>query len=184
MTTMRKGTDVHAVSEDAEPLDPLQEERDGAHLDEETTEDHHADPDECGEHGADGVLARRRAEHQCHAAARDARQHDVQHVERKLTRRRLETCCTTRHRCSQANTHTHTHPFNGPSSGTTRVGRYQKGKTTLDFTEARDGEWQWHQLSHMQVCTSLQTDNHARTPPLSFYRPDALPAAQPTASKH
>jgi len=35
-----------------------------------------------------------------------------------------------------------------------------------------------------QVCTSLQTDNHASTPPLSFYRPDALPAAQPTASKH
>jgi len=36
----------------------------------------------------------------------------------------------------------------------------------------------------MQVCTSLQTDNHASTPPLSFYRPDALPAAQPTVSKH
>jgi len=37
----------------------------------------------------------------------------------------------------------------------------------------------------MQVCTSLQTDNHASTPPLTFfYRPDALPAAQPTASKH
>jgi len=36
----------------------------------------------------------------------------------------------------------------------------------------------------MQVCTSLQTDNHTSTPPLSFYRPDALPAAQPTASKH
>ena len=36
----------------------------------------------------------------------------------------------------------------------------------------------------MQDCTSLQTDNHASTPPLCFYRPDALPAAQPTASKH
>jgi len=64
------------------------------------------------------------------------------------------------------------------------VSRYQKGKTNLDFTKARDSEWQWHQLEHMQVCTSLQTDNHASTPPLSFYRPDALPAAQPTASKH
>ena len=31
---------------------------------------------------------------------------------------------------------THTHPFNGPWSGITRVGRYQKGKTKLDFTEA------------------------------------------------
>ena len=36
---------------------------------------------------------------------------------------------------------THTQPFNGPFSGTTRVGRYQKGKTNLDLTEARDGEW-------------------------------------------
>jgi len=32
--------------------------------------------------------------------------------------------------------------------------------------------------------TPLQTDNHTSTSPLSFYRPDALPAAQPTASKH
>jgi len=39
--------------------------------------------------------------------------------------------------------------------------QYQKGKTNLDFTEARDSEWQWHQLGHMQVCTLLQTDNHA-----------------------
>ena len=77
--------------------------------------------------------------------------------------------------------HTHTLSFNGPFSGTTRVSRYQKGKTNLDFTEARDSEWQWHQLGHMQVCTSLQ----AATPHHSvFYRPDALPAAQPTASKH
>ena len=80
--------------------------------------------------------------------------------------------------------HTHTHPFNGPFSGTTRVSRYQTGKTNLDFAEARDSEWQWHQLGHMQVCISLQTDNHASTPPLCFYRPDALPAAQPTVSKH
>ena len=78
----------------------------------------------------------------------------------------------------------HTHSFNGPFSGTTLVSRYQKGKTNLDSTEARDSDWQWHQLGHMQVCTSLQTNNHASTPPLSFYRPDALPAAQPTASKH
>ena len=52
---------------------------------------------------------------------------------------------------------THTHPFKGP--GTTRVSQYQKGKTNLDFTEARDSEWQWHQPGHMQVCT----------PPLSFF---------------
>ena len=34
----------------------------------------------------------------------------------------------------------HTHMFNGPLSGTTRVSQYQKGKTNLDFTEARDSE--------------------------------------------
>jgi len=74
----------------------------------------------------------------------------------------------------------HTHPFNGPFSGITQVSRYQKGKTNLDFTEARDSEWQWHQLGHMQVCPcSIQiimpASHHS-----SFYRPDALPAAQPT----
>ena len=36
----------------------------------------------------------------------------------------------------------------------------------------------------MQVWISIHTDNHASTPPLSFYRPDALSAAQPTLSKH
>jgi len=49
------------------------------------------------------------------------------------------------------------------------LSRYQKGKTDLDFTGARDSEWQWHQLGRMQVCTSLQTDNHASTPPLCFF---------------
>jgi len=46
------------------------------------------------------------------------------------------------------------------------VSRYQKGKTNLDFTEARASEWQRHQLGRMQVYTSFQTDNHASTPPL------------------
>ena len=49
------------------------------------------------------------------------------------------------------------------------MSRYQKGKTNLDFTEARDSEWQWHQLDHMQVCTSLQTDNNTSTTLLSFF---------------
>jgi len=43
------------------------------------------------------------------------------------------------------------------------VSRYQKGETNLDFTEARDSEyeqWQWQHLGPMQVYTSLQTDNH------------------------
>jgi len=57
------------------------------------------------------------------------------------------------------------HTFNGPLSGTTR---YQKGKTNLDFTEARDSRWQWHQLGRIQVCTSFQTDKHASTPSIRF----------------
>jgi len=67
---------------------------------------------------------------------------------------------------------------------TAQVSQYQKGKTSQDFTDARDSEWQWHQLGYMLVCTLLQTDNHASTPPLSFYWPDAFPVAQPTASNH
>jgi len=59
--------------------------------------------------------------------------------------RSAETRGTSRH------THTHTHPFNSPFSGTTRVGRYQVGKTNLDFTEARDSEWQWHQLGEPYI---------------------------------
>jgi len=69
---------------------------------------------------------------------------------------------------SKTETTTTKQPLNGPLSGTTRVSQYHKGKTNLDFTEARDSEWQWHRLGRMQVCTSLQTDNHASTPPLSF----------------
>ena len=45
-------------------------------------------------------------------------------------------CNGNTHTCTR--THTHTHTFHGPFSGTTRVSRYQKGKTNLDFTEARD----------------------------------------------
>jgi len=61
------------------------------------------------------------------------------------------------------------------------VGRYQIGKTNLDFIKARDSEWQWHQLGHMQVYTSLQTDNHANTPLLSFLQA-GCPSCHPNNS--
>jgi len=64
------------------------------------------------------------------------------------------------------------------------VSRYKRGKTNLDFTEARDSEWQWHQLGplgHMQVCTSLETDNHTSTPQLSFLQA-GCPSCRPTNS--
>ena len=62
-----------------------------------------------------------------------------------------------------------------------RVSRYQKGKTNLGFTEVRDSEWQLHQLGHMQVCTSLQIDNHASTPTLRFLQA-GCPSCRPTNS--
>jgi len=58
------------------------------------------------------------------------------------------------------------------------VSWYQKGKTNLDFTEARDSEWQWHQLGHMQLCTSLQTDNHASSPVFTGRMPFLPPNQQ------
>jgi len=67
------------------------------------------------------------------------------------------------------------------------VSWYQKGKTNLDFNEARDSEWQWHQLGGWAVCKSAPCSRQTTTPAPHqsvFYRPDALPAAQPTASKH
>ena len=56
---------------------------------------------------------------------------------------------------------THAHPFNSPFSRTTWVGRYQKGNTNLDFTEARDSEWQWHQLG---ICKSAPRSRQITMP--------------------
>jgi len=59
-----------------------------------------------------------------------------------------------------------THTFNGSLSGTTWVSRYQKGRTNLDFTKARDSEWQWHQP---YASMHLAPDSHASTPPLKIF---------------
>jgi len=64
-------------------------------------------------------------------------------------------------------------------SRTTWVSRYQKGKTGLDLSEARDdGVW-----DAVAICTLLQTDKHINTSSLNFYRPDALPDGKPTVSR-
>jgi len=80
------------------------------------------------------------------------------------------------------------HSFNYIFSRTTWVSRYKKDKISLDLNEAREDRvlgWQLDQLDHMQtICTSLHTDNHTNTSSLNFYRPDALPDAQPTVSKY
>jgi len=65
-------------------------------------------------------------------------------------------------------------------SGTTQVRRHQKGKTNRDLLE-QESEWQWHQLSHMQICTLTQTYNHASIPPLSFLQ-FGCPSCRPTNS--
>jgi len=85
-----------------------------------------------------------------------------------VEKKRTKTGCEEKEREKNGEMTYLTHTLNGPSSGTTQVSRYQKGETNLDFAEARDSGWQWHQLGHLQVCTSLQTDNHASTPPLFF----------------
>jgi len=102
------------------------------------------------------------------------------HLTASLTAQHTRTHAHT-HARTHARTHTHTHTFNGPLSGTTRVSQYQEGNTNLDFTGARDSEWQW------AICKSAPHSRQINTPAPHrsvFYRPDALPAAQPTASKH
>jgi len=59
---------------------------------------------------------------------------------RKLGIDQLQQITHTHTHTHTHNTHTNTHPFNGPFSRTTRKSRYQKGKTNLDFNEARDSE--------------------------------------------
>jgi len=63
------------------------------------------------------------------------------------------------------------------------VSWYQKSNTDRDFTEARQREWQWHQLGRMQVCTLLQTDNHASTLALSFFT-GWMPFLPPIQQRH
>ena len=71
--------------------------------------------------------------------------------------------------------------FNGPFSRTTWVGRYQKGKTNLDFTEARDSEWQWHQLGICKSAPHSRQNNYASTSQLSFLQA-GCPSCRPTNS--
>jgi len=61
------------------------------------------------------------------------------------------------------------------------VSRYQKGKTILDFTDARVSEWQWHQLGHMQICISLQTKK-PRQHPITQFLQAGCPSRRPTNS--
>jgi len=76
------------------------------------------------------------------------------------------------------------HPFNGPLSGTTRVSRYQKGKTNLFLLEqdiVSGSGFIW------AICKSAPRRRQISMPAPDysvFYRPDVLPATKPTVSKH
>ena len=71
-----------------------------------------------------------------------------------------------------------THPFNSPLSGTTQVSPYQKGKTNLDFTGARDSEWQW------AICTSASRSRQITMPAphYSVLLQAGCPSCRPTNS--
>ena len=81
------------------------------------------------------------------------------------------------------------HPLNGLFSRTTWVSRCQKGKTSLDLNEARDDgvlgcsgiSWTICKQSAPR-CRQITTPTPHQS--LNCYRPDALPDAQPTVSKH
>ena len=81
------------------------------------------------------------------------------------------------------------HPFNGLFSTTTCVSQQRKGKTSLDLNEARDddGVLGCNGISWNICKQSAPYSRQITTPTLHhsiLYRPDALPDAQPTMSKH
>ena len=90
-------------------------------------------------------------------------------------------CCCRRRRCCYC----YYYYINGLFCMTASVSWYQKGKTSLDLNDTRDNGvlgWKWHQLDYMQIIWH-QTVSHTNTSSLIFYRPDALPDAQPTVSE-
>ena len=67
---------------------------------------------------------------------------------------------------------------------TTRVCRYQKGRTILDFNEARDVGVAVASAGPYANHLHFAPDNHASTSSLNFCGPDGLPDAQLIASRH
>ena len=86
--------------------------------------------------------------------------------------------------CSYRNTHTHTHTrLTALFPGLPRWAGTRKVKPIWILLKQKTVSGigiSW------AICKSAPRSrhNHASTPPLCFYSPDALPAAQPTASKH
>jgi len=78
--------------------------------------------------------------------------------------------------------------LNSLFSRTTWGSWYQKGKTSLDFNEAKNGEVLGCSGIGWTICKQSAPRSRQITTPTPhhsiFYRPDALPDAQPTVSKH
>jgi len=75
-------------------------------------------------------------------------------------------------------------PFNNPLSRTTQISLYQKGKTSLDLLEQQTVSGSGISLT---MCKSAPCPRQITTPASQhsvFYRPDAVPATQPTVSQH
>jgi len=108
---------------------------------------------------------------------------ELQYLNSRHTRNTLTVICYCIQTARRA-VHTHTHPFNGHLSRTTRVSRYQKGKPiwiSLKQETVSGSGIRW------AICKSAPSSSQITTPVPHhsiFHRPDALPAAQPTASKH
>ena len=72
------------------------------------------------------------------------------------------------------------HPFNGPFLGLPRWAETRKVNQSGCYWSKRE----WHQLGHMLVCASLQTDNHASTPPLNSVKALKAKTALSSSPQH
>jgi len=78
---------------------------------------------------------------------------------------------------------THTHTFNGPFSGTTRVSWYQKGKTNLDFTEACFRQWVAVASSGPYASLHLARDRYPCRHPTTQFFTSRMPFLPPNQQR-
>ena len=88
------------------------------------------------------------------------------------------------HACTHARTHTHAHPFNGSFPGLPRWASTRKVKPNWillkqDTVSGSGISWGIRKSAPRSRQITMPAPHHS-----VFYRPDALPVAQPTASKH
>jgi len=98
-------------------------------------------------------------------------------------------CCCNYYYYYYATTILLLHPLNGLFSRTIWLILYQKGKIVWIWKrqEVMGIGMQWYQPDHTQIiCTSIQTENDTMQQFIThyFYRPDAVPDAQPAVWKH